>query len=126
MSNNIEIVRKLISAIETNQKEDILSYFTEDAIFNNIPMESVQGPEAIWAFMCPIHDITTDIDWEILNIAEADNGFVLTERIDKYLVNGQWSRFEVMGIFELKEGKICHWRDYFDLKKCMATLKLEA
>jgi limonene-1,2-epoxide hydrolase len=40
---------------------------------------------------------------------------VLTERIDKFEVGGKWIALPVMGAFELREGKISAWRDYFDL-----------
>ncbi len=37
-----------------------------------------------------------------------------TERLDRFLIDGKWSQFSVMGIFELQDGRITHWRDYFD------------
>lgn len=36
------------------------------------------------------------------------------ERLDRFLIDGKWSQFPVMGIFELQDGRITHWRDYFD------------
>ncbi|MDP1670610.1 MAG: limonene-1,2-epoxide hydrolase family protein, partial [Alphaproteobacteria bacterium] len=49
------------------------------------------------------------------HIAEASGGVVMTERTDKFLMNGQWLELPVMGVFEIKDGKIAKWRDYFDL-----------
>ena len=124
MSNNIEIVKSMIDAFCRNDKEGILGLFAEDAVFDNIPIGPVQGHDAIWEFLQPIHSKATDIHWEIHNIAEATNGFVLTERTDRYKVNDQWATFPVMGIFEIEDGKVKHWRDYFDLNQCMATIDL--
>ena len=40
---------------------------------------------------------------------------VLTERVDRFLMNGQPIALPVMGTFEVRGGKIAAWRDYFDL-----------
>ena len=40
---------------------------------------------------------------------------MLTERVDKFLVKGQWIELPVMGTFEVSDGRIRAWRDYFDL-----------
>ncbi len=41
---------------------------------------------------------------------------MLTERIDRFEINGQWMSILVMGVMEFKDGLICNWRDYFDMK----------
>ena len=40
---------------------------------------------------------------------------MLTERVDKFEIGGKWVAIPVMGAFELEDGKIRAWRDYFDL-----------
>ena len=52
-------------------------------------------------------------DWEIKNIA-ASGDVVLTERVDKF-IGAKSISLQVMGVFEIKDGKIAAWRDYFDL-----------
>jgi limonene-1,2-epoxide hydrolase len=57
----------------------------------------------------------THFDVDMLSIAvEGDR--VLTERVDR-LLNSKGDpvvTLRVMGIFELADGKIAAWRDYFD------------
>ena len=51
----------------------------------------------------------------MLHIAEA-NGAVLTERVDNFVMgDGKPLSLPVMGTFEVEQGKIVAWRDYFDL-----------
>lgn len=115
---NHELVQHFVQAICRNNREEILSYFTEDARYHNIPLEKPRvGKEDIWKELSMIHDRATDVDWVIHHIGDNDQGCVFTERSDNYRVNGQWITFEVMGIFEIVDGKIAHWRDYFDMKK---------
>jgi limonene-1,2-epoxide hydrolase len=55
------------------------------------------------------------VDWITLNIA-ANGSVVLTERIDNFkMSHGKDVSVPVMGTFEIENGKIKAWRDYFDL-----------
>jgi limonene-1,2-epoxide hydrolase len=117
-----EIVTSLIRAIENNNREKILKHFHDDAIFHNIPMGEAKGHEAIWGAFAPIHDICGDIEWVVHHIIDNGEGVVMTERTDRYQVNGKWCEFRVMGIFETDEGKVRHWRDYFDMQQILDQL----
>lgn len=114
-----QIIRSFIDTIMLNDKQAILNAFCIDASFHNIPMDIAIGHEQIWAVLATVHESCTDIDWIIHFIAEDEHGNVLTERTDRYKINGQWVEFKVMGIFELSAGKIKHWRDYFDLQQSL-------
>ena len=39
----------------------------------------------------------------------------MNERIDTLVIGDATTVLPVMGIFELKDGKIIKWRDYFDM-----------
>ncbi len=117
MDSNSEIVERFIEAVNSNDRDRILPFFAEDIRYHNIPMDPVHGPDATWKAMSPIHHLSSEIDWQVHAIAENAEGQVLTERSDRYRIKGTWVVFEVMGIFELREGQIAGWRDYFDMKK---------
>ena len=42
---------------------------------------------------------------------------MLTERLDRFEIGGKWIELPVMGSFDLRDGKIENWRDYFDMKQ---------
>jgi limonene-1,2-epoxide hydrolase len=119
---NKQIVLAFFKAIEANDKDRILSFFNQDAVFHNIPLEPRVGLDEIWAELAQVHDIATDVDWVVHNIAEGEDGRVYTERTDRYCLKGKWAEFKVMGIFELKDDKIQAWRDYFDLQQGLAAM----
>lgn len=120
---NSERVREIIRTIERNDKQAILDCFHADAVFHNIPMEPARGHAEIWGVLAQVHEHCTDIRWEVHHIAEDAQGRVLTERTDRYQLDGRWAEFKVMGIFELEAGKIRQWRDYFDLQQSLATMR---
>lgn len=45
----------------------------------------------------------------------ADVEVVLTERVDHFMVGELRISVPCMGVFELRDGKIAAWRDYWDL-----------
>ncbi len=50
----------------------------------------------------------------MLNIAAAGS-VVLTERLDRFVMGGKTVELPVAGVFEVSDGKITAWRDYFDM-----------
>ncbi|MGW2661791.1 limonene-1,2-epoxide hydrolase family protein [Nocardia tengchongensis] len=56
------------------------------------------------------------IDFRIVNIA-ANGPIVMTERVDVFTLPDRSFELQVMGTFEVRDGKISAWRDYFDLNQ---------
>ena len=48
-----------------------------------------------------------------MKIAEAGN-VVFTERVDRFEMAGKKIELPVAGVFEIEDGKINAWRNYFD------------
>jgi limonene-1,2-epoxide hydrolase len=53
-------------------------------------------------------------EWEVKQIA-AGGDVVLTERVDRFIGAEKTVELPVMGAFEIEDGKIAAWRDYFDM-----------
>ena len=47
---------------------------------------------------------------------------MLTERVDVFVLPNVTIELPVMGTFEVRDGKIAKWRDYFDLNQYMTQL----
>ena len=58
--------------------------------------------------------MSTGIRFEIVHQV-IDGDLVLNERIDHIALNDNTIPLKVAGVFELRDGKIHNWRDYFDL-----------
>lgn len=114
MSTPTERVQALIDGFNRNDIDAVLACFAEDAIYHNMPMEPLQGLDAIRAALAAFMDSASEIDWQVRASAEAGNK-VLNERLDRFLIGGQWLELPVMGTFEVASDRITHWRDYFDL-----------
>ncbi|CAM2175481.1 limonene-1,2-epoxide hydrolase family protein [Burkholderia orbicola] len=113
---NQEIVRAYIGAFEARDMDRIIAMTAPDIVYHNIPMEIVRGREAFKEVQAPFIGRCEEIRWEILRLAEAEDGAVLTERVDHFfMTRNRRISVRVMGIFELRDGLVAAWRDYFDL-----------
>jgi limonene-1,2-epoxide hydrolase len=97
-----------------------MGFLDPECFYHNIPLEPVTGIDAIRDVLDPMFAVSSKVDWQVHNIAETATGNVLTERTDRFLVKEKWVEVPVMGIFELRDGKITAWRDYFDVNQVIS------
>ena len=114
-------VRACMAALEAHDTDAIAALMTDDVVYHNIPMDPAVGLEAARAFLDGFFGIFAGTTVEILHLAVRD-GVVLTERIDTFTMDGKEAPLPVMGTFELRDGRICAWRDYFDMGQVTAML----
>ena len=63
----------------------------------------------------------TSTEWEILNLVEAGD-IVVAERIDRTTAGDKQVDLPCCGVFEMRDGKIALWRDYFDMQTYMKAM----
>lgn len=114
MTTNDEIVREFYGLWASMDVEQMIAFFTDDAVYHNIPMEPAVGREAIATLLNGWAAVLDGIDFQIHQQVSAGK-VVMNERTDTMRVNGASVPLPVMGIFELVDGKIRVWRDYFDM-----------
>ena len=122
MSEATEVVMSMVGAFNANDIDGVVSHFTDSSVYHNIPMDAVVGTDAIREVLNGFMGMSSKIDWVVTNIAEGDPGVVLTERVDRFEINGKWLELPVMGTFEVADGKITAWRDYFDMNQFQSQL----
>jgi limonene-1,2-epoxide hydrolase len=109
------VIRDFCRAISRQDLGEILGFFTEDAVYHNIPFDPVRGKPAIEATLRLFLDPKGKAEFELRAIA-ASGDTVLTERVDRFAFGGKQVELPVMGAFEVTaQGKISAWRDYFDM-----------
>lgn len=112
--SNEQIIRGFIAAWSRLDVEELVGYFTEDGVYYNMPIAPVQGREALKAFIGNFLNGWTETEWEILTLV-ASGDTVIAERVDRTVVHGKKVDLPCCGVFEMKDGKIAVWRDYFDM-----------
>jgi limonene-1,2-epoxide hydrolase len=124
-SDNQQIIVDFLQAVKANDMDGIMEFFAPDCFYHNVPLEPVVGTVAIRQVLEGFNSLASEVEWTAHNMAETATGHVMTERTDAFLIGGKWVKLPVMGIFELKEGKITAWRDYFDANQMMRLMTAE-
>jgi len=112
---NERLIREFCNAWSRRNIDELLGYFAPDAVYHNMPLEPLHGRDAIRTtiemFMTP----ADRVEFETLAIASVKD-LVFTERVDHFTMMGKQVALPVAGVFEIRNGKIAAWRDYFDLQ----------
>jgi limonene-1,2-epoxide hydrolase len=109
-----QLVRDFCAAWARRDVDEILSYFADDAVYHNIPLAPAVGKDAIRSLLEFFVPPSSEISFEILHLASLGD-VVHTERVDRFLMGYKNVVLPVAGVFEIRDGKIAAWRDYFDM-----------
>ena len=114
-----QVVRTFCDAFDGRNAEALRPYFTDDVVYHNIPVDPAVGIDAAIAFIESFFGMCESMTIETVHLAVRGN-VVLTERIDTFTIGGVVAPLPVMGTFEVRDGRISAWRDYFDMGQVMA------
>jgi limonene-1,2-epoxide hydrolase len=110
-----ELVTEFCKRWASPDPDELAGYFTEDAVYHNIPMDPVQGRDAIKEFIAGFLAAFDGIDFNV-HRQISDGAVVMNERTDVMRSKGgDTIPLPVMGVFEVRNDRIVAWRDYFDM-----------
>jgi len=112
-----EVVRQFITLLVSRDIDQAASMVSTNFEYDNVPMGKAFGPQGLRDTLTGFFAMCTGIDWEIVrqtSSGDTQRAVVLNERNDKFEIHGRWVTLPVAGVFEIHEGLITLWRDYFD------------
>ncbi|WP_448582930.1 limonene-1,2-epoxide hydrolase family protein [Thermaurantiacus sp.] len=116
----LETVEAFLARINALDLDGACALLAEDVVYDNVPMPTIHGRSAARGFLGQLP--ATRMEWEVHAIA-ANGPTVLTERTDRFtLADGRTLAIRVMGAFDVADGSITAWRDYFDLGQFMKQM----
>jgi limonene-1,2-epoxide hydrolase len=116
-----QVVRDFCAAASTRDSAVLRSFFSDDVVYHNIPMDPAEGVEAAMAVIDMFLGMCDALEFEVHHLA-SDGSTVLTERTDTLTIRGKIAPLPVMGAFHVSDGKITAWRDYFDMAQFNAMI----
>jgi limonene-1,2-epoxide hydrolase len=117
----IDLVRRFCEQVSNLDLDAFGDFFAADAVYHNIPVDPVTGVENIKETIAGFTTGVEKLEFVVHHIA-AEGPVVLTERTDIFVLPHVTIELPVMGTFEVHDGKITAWRDYFDLNQFMSKL----
>lgn len=114
------VVKAFLKAIEPLDYDTAVAFLAPDCEYTNPPpLGTVRGPKAIRAVVEPFFAPTLENEFRVLR--EAESGpLVFLERLDRHQLKDKLVELPVTGVFEVHDGLITSWRDYFDVATIMA------
>jgi limonene-1,2-epoxide hydrolase len=109
-----DVVKAFLKAMEVLDYPRGVALVASGCTYTNPPpIGTVHGPEGIRAVLEPFFAPTLENEFRI--VREAVNGpVVIVERLDRHKLADKWVELPVTGVFEVHDGLITYWRDYFD------------
>ncbi len=108
-----EVVNQFIAAIGNKDAEATKALVADDCYYDNVPIGDMRGWDKMLEVLGPMFASKTPVEFEVLRQSASGN-IVMNERIDRFEMKGKKVALPVAGVFEVNDGKITFWRDYFD------------
>ncbi len=121
-NDNVKIIKGFIECWSSLDVDKITEFFSDNACYHNMPIDPVYGKENIRNFIKAFISTWEQTEWDILKIA-AEGNYVFAERLDRTKASTGSVDLPCLGVFELENGKIKLWRDYFDMTTYLKILK---
>ncbi len=108
----VAVVEAFLEALSRPDLDAAMALVDESIAYTNVSLPTMDRT-AMRKFLSGVEEPGGGFDVTIHHIA-ADGPVVLTERTDLLVVRGMKVQIWVCGRFEVHDGKITVWRDYFD------------
>ena len=110
----LDTVEAFMTAFISMDFDTALTHLASDCEYTNIPIGTVRGHEGVREVLGPFFEPIHENEFLITRKA-ADGPVVFLERVDRHRLDHGWRELPVNSVFEVHDGLITVWRDYFDL-----------
>ena len=118
---NVAVVMEMIAAWDARDGDKIADMFTEDGILHSMMIAPIKGREAIRPRMKFLVDNASHMKISPRTIAVTGNT-VFLERTDSFTFKGHKGSVPVVGVLEIRDGKVAEWREYYDRKELLEAM----
>jgi limonene-1,2-epoxide hydrolase len=111
--SDIDIVKDFLSALEAFDLPRASTLISDGIVYQNNSLKPARGRREFEKAIAGMTKFSDHFEARLHHIA-ADGNVVLTFRTDVLGMKGKRVEFWVWGSFEVVDGKIVSWHDYFD------------
>jgi len=111
------VVDAFCAALNDQGLEAALAWIAPGCVYQNMPFPPVTGPQGVRDVLAGFFRVTGPVRIETLRQV-AVGGLVMNERLDHFAPpGGRAFALPVAGAFEVEDGLIVAWRDYFCMRQ---------
>ncbi|MET0236554.1 MAG: limonene-1,2-epoxide hydrolase family protein [Kibdelosporangium sp.] len=124
-ADKIATARKMIDAWNRLDWDLVIDLFAEDGSLHSMMEEKATvGRDEIGRRIRKLAEGATEVDIEVRTIGVI-GGAVFTERVDRFVNNGNHGEVPVVGVLEIADGRVTSWREYYDRATLLSGLGVE-
>lgn len=111
------VVETFLYAVMRDKNFDVAGQLlADDVVYENVGYPTMRGADRILKNFRRAAVRVPFINWDVkFHRIASEGAVVLNERTDSILVGPFQAHFWVCGVFEVHDGRITLWRDYFDV-----------
>jgi limonene-1,2-epoxide hydrolase len=119
----VAVVREMAAAWNARDWDKVVGMFAEDGVLHSMMLEPIVGRKSIDVRIKQLGAGISDITLDLKNVAVTGDT-VFIERVDRFTYNGHKGEVPVVGVIEVKNGKVQAWREYYDRKELLTAMGL--
>lgn len=119
--NPLATVNAFMQHIESKDIDSAVALLADDVSYENMPIDPISGRDAVRQVLEGFLQPAVRVEWRVLREWEV-GGTVINERLDRFQIGDGWLELPVAGFFQVEDGLITLWRDYFDMGSYMSQL----
>ena len=119
--NPIAAVNAFMQHIESKDIDSAVALLADNVSYENMPIDPISGRDAVRQVLEGFLQPAVHVEWRVTREWEV-GGTVINERLDRFQIGDGWLELPVAGFFQVEDGLITLWRDYFDMGSYMSQL----
>lgn len=119
--NPLATVNAFMQHIEFKDIDSAVALLADNVSYENMPIDPISGRDAVRQVLEGFLQPAVHVEWRVLSEWEV-GGTVINERLDRFQIGDGWLELPVAGFFQVEDGLITIWRDYFDMGSYMSQL----
>ncbi|MEY3976816.1 MAG: limonene,2-epoxide hydrolase [Pseudomonadota bacterium] len=120
--SHTETIREYYAAWVRDDVTAVMALCTDDVVAGIMPGKDLVGKHAVVQFLDKFAKGMTNKRYDIHAIVvEGDVGML--EGVENYVKEDKPISLPFMTVFRFRDGKVCSWRDYFDMATLMKQLQ---
>ena len=121
-AGKIAVAREMIAAWKAADWKKVGDLFADDGVLHSMMIEPVVGRQAIYERIAALgKGAPGGVVLDVAHMGIID-GLVFIERTDRFVYNGKSGAVPVVGVLDIRDGKVQAWREYYDRAELMREM----
>lgn len=113
-ASRIAVAKDMIAAWKNADWKHAADLFAEDGVLHSMMAEPVVGRAAVYERIAGLgKGAPAGVTLDVTHMGVID-GLVYMERTDRFVYNGHAGAVPVVGVLDIRDGKVKEWREYYD------------